>query len=1011
MNNTVCNFIFYSLILGFTFTCEISFSQNLRINEVQSSNTALLDEDGDTPDWIELYNSSNADINLDGYFITDKLDNPTKWRFPNLDINADSYLLLWASKKDRNYILTWRGLVDRGDEFKYLIPNQNVDPSWTSLSFNDNGWNSGRSGFGYGDGDDQTQIPAGTSSVFIRKKFNIEKIESASSILLHIDYDDAFVAYINGVEIARANIQGYPPSYDQFSLTDHEAILYDNGFPEGFFLNNLSDFLVEGENVLAIQGHNVSNNSSDFTLIPFLTASFTEPNESGQEANELLGLNNSDLHTNFKISADGESLYLYDPDTLLVDSIFIPELQPNISYGVNPQTGELEFYETPTPRAINDATAYQGQSEASIQFSHDSGLIDQIALSMSTANDHTIRYTLDATEPDENSTEYIQPISILETSIVRARVFEENFIPSATQTRSYLINVNHSLPIISLVTDPENFFDEENGIYVLGPNDYDGNFPYFGSNFWEDWERPVHFSLFDTENNSGFSIDAGVKVFGGWSRAHEQRSLSIFARKNYGFNEMDYPIFKNRPYEEYQSIVLRNSGNDWLNANMRDGILTSLMEGSGVDNQAYQPAVCYLNGEYWGIYNIREKTNEHLVAAKFNIEPDSIKVLELDGVTSNGELDQEYNQFINFVDQNNLFNSGAYNTVSEQMDIENFIIYNVAQIYFNNTDWPGNNIKFWKSPETKWRWILYDTDFGFGIWNEFDFANNTLNFALTPNGNTWPNPPWSTLLLRKLMLNTSFRNSFVNRFADEMNSRFLPENVIQHIDSIAAISSAEINAHFQRWGGDINWHYQALTNMRNFANQRPQSVKSHILQTLNLPDYHRITCQIDDTELGYIQLNSLSIYEDEWNGDYFEQVPITVEAIPYEGYTFSHWSGSISSMDPTQVIDLQANMTIKANFKESTGVIEEDAFHKIRLYPNPVDSEITIEIDQEILGNLELQLLDQNGRLIKQLLKTKRNAGQKLFTFELTDIAQGKYQILISTENTKKQVLEFVKLK
>jgi len=984
-------------------------TQGLRINEVLSSNTDYLDEDGDSPDWIELYNPTGDAIDLTGYFISDRIGNPSKWKFPSLDINADDFLLIWASDKDRDYSIVWRGLVDEGDEFSYLLPNQPVDQNWTELSFDDSSWIVGRSGFGYGDNDDRTEIPLGTSSVYIRKKFNIAKVESASSILLHIDYDDAFVAYINGVEIARANIDGFPPSYDEGTFTDHEAVLYENGFPESFFSNNLSDFLVEGENVLTIQGHNISETSSDFSLIPFLSASFVEPNDSGEEVNSLLELSNSNLHTNFKVSADGESLYIFDSDTILVDSIHVPPLNPDVSYGVNHQTGELEFYETPTPNDINSSVSYQGQSDARIIFNHDSGMVDQIALTMSVdGGDQNIRYTLDAMEPDENSAEYTQAISILSTTIVRARIFEDNLIPSPTQTRTYLVNVSHQLPIISLVTDPANFFDEEDGIYVLGSGEYDQNFPYFGSNIWEDWERPINFSLFESDGSDGFSADLGVKIFGGWSRANEQRSLALFARNQYGFGEMAYSIFENRPYEEYQSLVLRNSGNDWLNANIRDGILTSLMDGSGLETQAFRPAVCYFNGEYSGIYNIREKANEHLPAAKFDIDPDSIRVLELDGVMSNGEYDEEYLEFITFVDNNNLSNTANYNTVSEQMDIENFIIYNVAQIYVNNTDWPGNNIKFWKSPETKWRWILFDTDFGFGIWNSFDYTNNTLNFALAPNGNVWPNPPWSTLLFRRLMDNADFKNRFVNRFADELNTRFLSEHVNAHIDSVSAITSSEILDHYQRWGGDAGTHYQAVGNMRIFANERPIRVKNHILQSLQLPSYHEITCQIDDTQRGFIQLNSLTLNEEEWKGDYFEEVPISITAMPNDGYAFSHWSGSISSTNATQIIDMQNDMTLTANFTTITSTNEEPVLSGVKLFPNPASSEITVEFADQISGKLEIQLLDQHGGLIVTLISDDNYRGEQLFKFGLDGLAPGIYNLVIRTDGYNELGMELI---
>ena len=171
-----------------------------------SANThTLMDEDGEFPDWIELINTSSQTINLSGYFLTDDINNPTQWQFPNLNLPAGQILLVFASGKDRKTLPSnWKTIINKGDEWKYLIPSQQID-NWKAPDFDDSLWDTGASGIGYGDGDDETVIQPLTS-IFMRKEFTIDDPSEIQKMALSMDYDDGFVAYLNGTEIARANI-------------------------------------------------------------------------------------------------------------------------------------------------------------------------------------------------------------------------------------------------------------------------------------------------------------------------------------------------------------------------------------------------------------------------------------------------------------------------------------------------------------------------------------------------------------------------------------------------------------------------------------------------------------------------------------------------------------------------------------------------------------------------------------------------------------------------------------
>jgi len=897
------------------------YSQDIRINELVASNSIFFDDDGDTSDWIELYNYGNLPVSLLNWSISDEEDDNDPWIFPDITLNQDDYILIWASDKNRGQLIYPRTLINKGDTFRYIIPNYEYPVNiWTVVNYNDNSWSEGPSGFGYSDGDDNTNIPTGSLSAFIRKDFTISDINNIVSLVLDVDYDDGFVAYINGSEVARANINGSPPAYNATTITQHEAQIYSGGTPDRFVIDNFQDILIEGTNTLSIQAHNFSSTSTDFTIIPYLTALFTSDTSAGIEPPEVLQFSSDNtLHTDFKISTSGETIYLRNNFQDLVNSVSFEYLQSDISYGVSNNSNDLVYFQITTPNAENDNSESAGIVSSKVQFSNDGGgMYNAINLTLSgNENSEYIRYTLDSSEPDYTSNFYDEPIQINSTTVVRAKIFKNNFISSYSETRSYLFDSFHNMPYVSIVSDPYNLFDNEYGIYEFG-DDASSDWPHFGANFWEDWERPAHFSLYNTNGNLEIGFNSGIKIYGNYSRGNAQKSLAFYARGKYGQSEFNYPFFSELNYSKFQSIVLRNSGNDWLKAQIRDAATTSLMYGTDLEYQSHKSVASYINGEYWGVYNIREKINEHFISSKANIPVDDIDILTKNSEVVHG-TNEDYINLTNFIYSNNLSNNTNYEYVKSQVDIDNFIIYNVIQIYSNNRDWPGNNIKYWKNNNGKWRWILYDTDFSFsGEHWAWDVNNhyliNTLDFVLSGNQTNWANAPWATFMIRNLIQNTEFRNKFVNRYADEINTRFLASNIVQHFNNIYDAIMDEIPDHIQRWDSDYD-PYNSVEMMINFAVNRPQYAKDHILSELNLPAYHRVSIENSTPELGFVRVNNnLKIQELAWNGDYFEEVPITLKAVPEFGYTFSHWSGGVDSNEEEITVDVFEEIEITAHF-------------------------------------------------------------------------------------------------
>ena len=223
----------------------------------------------------------------------------------DLTVNPGEYLIVFASGKDRRDVpVNWNTLVSQGDDWKYLVPTAEPTTNWRLAGFDDASWKTGKSGFGQGDNDDATVV-AVPRSIFLRKKINITNAASVRQLVLHMDYDDGFVAYLNGVEIAREQMlgKGALPRFDETASGQHEALMYQNLAPEKFLVSNHSAILKSGENILAIQVHNVNTSSSDLSAIPFLSVETIEK-PANPRIVELLNLGKNELHTNFKISAD-----------------------------------------------------------------------------------------------------------------------------------------------------------------------------------------------------------------------------------------------------------------------------------------------------------------------------------------------------------------------------------------------------------------------------------------------------------------------------------------------------------------------------------------------------------------------------------------------------------------------------------------------------------------------------------------------------------------------------------
>lgn len=584
-------------------------------------------------------------------------------------------------------------------------------------------------------------------------------------------------------------------------------------------------------------------------------------------------------------------------------------------------------------------------------FSHPSGYYQEpfsLSISSNTQN-VTIHYTLDGSIPTLDSPIYSEPLSIsdrssepnsismipttsyrfveprenlFKISIVRVRSFNNlTKVPSPIITQSYFVHEDihrlYTLPIISLVVDPKDFFDKEVGIYVTREDQEiiaeDGeDFYFWHANYQErgkDWEKPVHIEYFSDDGELLFSLNSGARIHGVATRSFPQKSFRLYASKEYDdqekFPNQIFPDLVNiygEKINDFETLILRNGGDDVYSTFFRDVLTQKLVAHTSIGTQAASPVIVFLNGEYWGIYYLYERYDENYFQNHYGIKPENLIVLENKGVVVIGaeKERQVYHDLLFYVLGNDTQDQEVYTEISNQIDINNFIDYQITEIFIAHQDWPDNNIKFWRTRTTKidsensygqdgrWRWLLFDTDNGF---KRVDL--DSIAYATRTD--------LETILLRSLLKNPDFTISFLNRFADHLNTTFKPERVIQEIDHFEDIFEPEMQEQINRWnssGSSFEKWKENVEDLRLFAKERPDIMIRHLVRYFELEGTYTLSVKTD-TQKGTLKVNSIDvststpgIYTPEFfQGVYFQDIPIMITATPLNGYEFSHWSG------------------------------------------------------------------------------------------------------------------------
>jgi hypothetical protein len=554
------------------------------------------------------------------------------------------------------------------------------------------------------------------------------------------------------------------------------------------------------------------------------------------------------------------------------------------------------------PLAILEANSrYWGGGTAvdplTVNFSQPTGLYQQaITLRLTAAHpDAQILFTTDGSLPLPGvATVYTRPLHLpvepVNVAAVRARAVLPDGEMGPVTSASYFMGIEASVPIISLLTDPLDLYDQATGI-IVNPLER-------GS----EWERLTTIIYLDENGRLGFQTDAGLRIHGNTSRHYDKKSFRLYFRSEYGTAWLNYPLFVGGDVAKFKRLVLHAGGQEFPahQANgtlLRNHLVANLVSQVGGYSAQSRPVILFINGQLWGIYNLRERLDNFFYDAHFSIKPAA------------GDV-ENWNHLQQFVLTHNLSDPVHYTYVQTQIDIANLIDYSIIRMIVANNDWPYNNISRFRghSQGGRWQWIFWDSDYAFGLAPGSHVEIDMVNHVLVDQ-------PW--FLLSGLLQNHDFRDRFLGRTADLLNTTFSSKNVIAEIDGLAA--ALEPNIHFEttRWPGPGDWR-ASVEEIREFARRRPDIMRQHVVEGFELSGTAVITFNPASSG-GTMIVNDYLLPEISWTGTYFAGTTVQLTAVPQPGYQFAGWESA--ALPQTAVINIPvttSDQTITPIFEKAS---------------------------------------------------------------------------------------------
>ena len=804
------------------------------INEVMADAlTGIRDDEDELCDWIELYNTTDKDIPLNKYCLSDNEGNPMKWSFPeDAVIPAHGYYLVLCTGKNRAdtamrgvYHTNFRISAEHetivlADTRGRVVDRVIIDnlPKDCSMGRNENNQ---MVVF-------QTPTPTlpNNQSGFNQMDLNLRSMNKTG-------------VWISEVMASNDSIS----TYSNAGNTDWIEIY--NSSPDAVDLSGwgLSDNLKRGRKWTFPYGTVIGPGEYKVILCDKETAK-----------NSV-----AELHTSFKISRNaGEVVTLTDPTGRILDKVILPDMKTDVSYGRTLGMAGLFYYDTPTPFQLN-STGFTGYAEMP-SFTLEPGQYTSAQyVEINVPAGTQVYYTTDGSIPTQDSIPYNGERLKLSTNVafvLRARAFGTGLTkPSDILTGTYFINAYHSLPIVSIVTDPKNLTDPEWGMLVTGDDVVKeaGKLPFKNTVYRKVKKAGIRYEcyveMYDASGNKLLSQGAEFSLMGDYSLDMPQKSFKFKAKSKYGAKTFNAALFPDRPYTEYKCFVLRNSGNDCMWTRLVDGFESRLMDAVGINvvHQAWQPYAVYLNGVYWGHMNLRERTDRYQVAQFEGLsldEADQMDLLQASGSVKYGS-NKEYKAMLKKIKAGNpAKNPEDLQYILDNVDVDNFFEYMAIEMFFGNSD--IGNIRYYrlKAAGSKWKWILYDLDYGL-----FDSGFDSPKSYTKTKG--MGDQKIDNTIFLKLLSVPEYKDKFL-RIYGRIYQKLTTDFMLTTLNELVELIEPEMTLHWARWGeendkmvitevpttvdGAYRYWEKRVDRLRNVVRKRPTRLWDFTQNAFNLTD-------------------------------------------------------------------------------------------------------------------------------------------------------------------------------
>lgn len=822
------------------------FDKIVVINELMASNhTGIVDENGALQDWIEIKNLTDDEISLEGYTLTfDKEGSP---------ISADSNAAEKKEKKDKAEKKEKAKKKEKEEKTKgaksWTFPDVELQPGACLLVYMSKG------AVEEADTTPQRANAAADKSEDAKVLHANLKLSSKGGCIRLISNDYTILSEVNYKSLNPDQV------WRRLADGNHELSYlqspgYDNNEAGYEAYNKLIDqqrtdalriweFISKTEKGAAswVELKNVS--SADVNLASYaLTLKLKEPGmwafpnrilKPGEICSVQIGSakktasgakregeSSATLKANFKL--DNDETIILTRGGKFVDGLCAMPTHFGMSMGRTANGEGFYFFTATSQGTENKSKAYRyiaDRPSLSIAPGPHDG-VKSLELAIDT-HGHTVRYTLDGTEPTTKSEVYKSPIRLTKTTIVRAFAEgDDTAVRSSTVTATYFINEGHKLPILSIVVPKADLYDYNNGIMVKGPG---GALPEedHKANYWtKNTERRAHVAFYD--GKEGFETYCDLKVYGGSSRAQDKRSLIIKFKAKYGTPSLHYDVFNRGKAEKYTALVLRGGSQDYIGIMARDEFFTSLMASQSPTLlvQDYRPVVLYLNEEYYGIYYIREKINKNYVKRHLGVTGDSIDILSSRFI--NDGTDKEFTALRQYAERNDLRQKKHYDYVNSRIEAQGFIDHFLGEFYASNTDLC--NVRYVHScnpsGDTRWHIVYYDLDESWHTFKNSEFFFSGQSRLFIHDG-----------IMRAMLKNPEFRQLFLERTSWHMHHTFSKPYVTKFFKNLMDEIRPEMKRNCERWP-DLSynkWEAHLVTFAKNF-DTRPKAMLDDLRRTL-----------------------------------------------------------------------------------------------------------------------------------------------------------------------------------